>query len=671
MQREGDDILEAARVRAERMVQRTEIVREAQHTARRTVEEARDEARRLRHEAEDYCDQKLAVVRDRARAHHQDGARRPGEAVGHPAAAARGAGHRHRRDRDRRRHPRRARTPSSTRTGCRTARLGSLIGLVTARPFLVNVAAIRRSPGARRPERRAGPDRRPRRDRQRGRCPAPRSTSTPCSRWSAAGSSSSGRSRRRGVGECRRCLGEVRGDLTVDVREIYEPGRGRRRRPIDRGGGGDLPARRRPARPQAAGQGRRPARPAPGPAVPGGLRRAVPDLRRRPQRRRRAAARAAPATPAGRPSMRCAGAIRRRVSGLPGRGPVGAGRAFRSRERARPSWPSPRRRPPRPRAAAAGPAPGSCRRRPAASARSAARPSCPTSSARTAAGTAAARPSTSADPVAGRAGRRRRSGPRDQPDRRDTGASLPVAVDAMGGDRAPAEIVAGRPAGGRGARHPGPAGRRPRPHRRHRRPAGLPGHRGHRHARRPGPGRPAQEGLVAGPGRRGGPGRQGLGHGLRRQHRGRHGQRPVPHGPAARGGPAGHRHADPGARHHADGAARRRRQRRVHAPPGWSSSPRWARPSPGSATGSPTPGSACCRSARRRPRATPLVKETHALLAAGRRRARRALHRQRRGPRRHDRRRRRGRHRRLHRQRHPEDPRGQPAVHGRRRARRP
>jgi vacuolar-type H+-ATPase subunit H len=60
MQREGDDILEAARVRAERMVQRTEIVREAEHTARRTVEDARDEARRLRHEAEDYCDQKLA-----------------------------------------------------------------------------------------------------------------------------------------------------------------------------------------------------------------------------------------------------------------------------------------------------------------------------------------------------------------------------------------------------------------------------------------------------------------------------------------------------------------------------------------------------------------------------------------------------------------------------------
>jgi vacuolar-type H+-ATPase subunit H len=60
-QREGDDILEAARVRAEHMVQRTEIVREAEHTARQTVEDAREEARRLRHEAEDYCDQKLAA----------------------------------------------------------------------------------------------------------------------------------------------------------------------------------------------------------------------------------------------------------------------------------------------------------------------------------------------------------------------------------------------------------------------------------------------------------------------------------------------------------------------------------------------------------------------------------------------------------------------------------
>jgi F0F1-type ATP synthase membrane subunit b/b' len=59
--REGDDILEQARIRAERMVERQEIVREARHTAQRLMDEARDEARRLRMEAEDYCDQKLAA----------------------------------------------------------------------------------------------------------------------------------------------------------------------------------------------------------------------------------------------------------------------------------------------------------------------------------------------------------------------------------------------------------------------------------------------------------------------------------------------------------------------------------------------------------------------------------------------------------------------------------
>jgi hypothetical protein len=68
VQREADDILEEARMQAERMVQRTEVVRAAQQRARSTVEAAEAEARRLRHEAEDYCDQKLAsfeIVLDR------------------------------------------------------------------------------------------------------------------------------------------------------------------------------------------------------------------------------------------------------------------------------------------------------------------------------------------------------------------------------------------------------------------------------------------------------------------------------------------------------------------------------------------------------------------------------------------------------------------------------
>ncbi|MBA3268599.1 MAG: hypothetical protein H0T70_10140, partial [Acidimicrobiia bacterium] len=60
VQREADDILSAARERAERIVQRTELVREAQRLSRRILDDANTEARRMRHEAEDYCDQKLA-----------------------------------------------------------------------------------------------------------------------------------------------------------------------------------------------------------------------------------------------------------------------------------------------------------------------------------------------------------------------------------------------------------------------------------------------------------------------------------------------------------------------------------------------------------------------------------------------------------------------------------
>jgi hypothetical protein len=58
--RDADDILDAARARAERMVQRTEVVKAADQRARHVVGTAEDEARRLRLECEDYCDQRLA-----------------------------------------------------------------------------------------------------------------------------------------------------------------------------------------------------------------------------------------------------------------------------------------------------------------------------------------------------------------------------------------------------------------------------------------------------------------------------------------------------------------------------------------------------------------------------------------------------------------------------------
>ena len=60
MRADGDDILDAARAQAERMVQRTEVVRAAEARARQINEAADADARRLRHETEDFLDQRLA-----------------------------------------------------------------------------------------------------------------------------------------------------------------------------------------------------------------------------------------------------------------------------------------------------------------------------------------------------------------------------------------------------------------------------------------------------------------------------------------------------------------------------------------------------------------------------------------------------------------------------------
>jgi hypothetical protein len=58
--REANEMLEAARVQAERMVQRTEVVRAAEQRARHVVETAENDSRRLKLETEDFLDQRLA-----------------------------------------------------------------------------------------------------------------------------------------------------------------------------------------------------------------------------------------------------------------------------------------------------------------------------------------------------------------------------------------------------------------------------------------------------------------------------------------------------------------------------------------------------------------------------------------------------------------------------------
>jgi F0F1-type ATP synthase membrane subunit b/b' len=74
--RDAEDIVEAGRVQAERMVERTEVAREARRVAQQLVAHAEADSRRLRHEAEDYIDQKLAafeVVLERTTATVQKG----------------------------------------------------------------------------------------------------------------------------------------------------------------------------------------------------------------------------------------------------------------------------------------------------------------------------------------------------------------------------------------------------------------------------------------------------------------------------------------------------------------------------------------------------------------------------------------------------------------------
>lgn len=59
-EREAEDIVAAARARAEQLVQRTEVVKAAERRAREIIDEAEAASRRMRRETEDYCDQRLA-----------------------------------------------------------------------------------------------------------------------------------------------------------------------------------------------------------------------------------------------------------------------------------------------------------------------------------------------------------------------------------------------------------------------------------------------------------------------------------------------------------------------------------------------------------------------------------------------------------------------------------
>lgn len=79
VRREGDEILEVARSRAARMVERTEVVKASERRARQIVAEAEDHARQRRNEVDDYIDHKLAgfeALLDKTRAQVGQGRQR-------------------------------------------------------------------------------------------------------------------------------------------------------------------------------------------------------------------------------------------------------------------------------------------------------------------------------------------------------------------------------------------------------------------------------------------------------------------------------------------------------------------------------------------------------------------------------------------------------------------
>lgn len=62
VRREGEEITQIARSRAERMVERTEVAKAAEQRAQRIIADAESEARLMRRETEDFCDARLASL---------------------------------------------------------------------------------------------------------------------------------------------------------------------------------------------------------------------------------------------------------------------------------------------------------------------------------------------------------------------------------------------------------------------------------------------------------------------------------------------------------------------------------------------------------------------------------------------------------------------------------
>ena len=96
---------------------------------------------------------------------------------------------------------------------------------------------------------------------------------------------------------------------------------------------------------------------------------------------------------------------------------------------------------------------------------------------------------------------------------------------------------------------------------------------------------------------------------------------PAAHGPHQGREPAGHRHPASPCPAPRPPSCSTPAPTPSASPSGWCSSPRWARCSPATASASPSPGSACCRSARRRRKGNAAGQGDPRALLAERRRA--------------------------------------------------
>lgn len=72
VKREGEEIIDRAKDKAAHLIQKTEIMKEAERKARNIVELAKEDAQRIRRDVDDYCDSRLGRFENILRRTHDE-----------------------------------------------------------------------------------------------------------------------------------------------------------------------------------------------------------------------------------------------------------------------------------------------------------------------------------------------------------------------------------------------------------------------------------------------------------------------------------------------------------------------------------------------------------------------------------------------------------------------